>query len=123
MPVPIPSEACVRAESGRVKSASAGRKKTGPNFMGPVRYSGTDDLSYGRRPCPALSGRCDGDAGLAGVAGVAGVAWVAGAGPAACGVAVGGRVARVTAQPRGTGRPAAPHASAGAVGARDARFV
>src|SRR2546425_12918777 len=79
MPVPIPSEACVRAESGRVKSASAGRKKTGPNFMGPVRYSGTDDLSYGRRPCPALSGRCDGDAGVAGVAGVAGLAGVAGA--------------------------------------------
>src|SRR2546426_11703566 len=78
MPVPIPSEACVRAESGRVKSASAGRKKTGPNFMGPVRYSGTDDLSYGRRPCPALSGRCDGDAGVAGVAGVAGLAGVAG---------------------------------------------
>src|SRR2546422_1334969 len=122
MPVPIPSEACVRAESGRVKSASAGRKKTGPNFMGPVRYSGTDDLSYGRRPCPALSGRCDGDAGVAGVAGVAGLAGVAGP-PSGFGTAGVARVARVAGVAGVTGRLSNPTASPRTCVARRAIFA
>src|SRR2546421_7282374 len=109
MPVPMPSDAWVRAVSGRVKSASAGRTKTGPNFMGPVRYCATDDLTYGRRPCPSpgLSRRCDDDAGVAGVAGVAGIARVA-APPSGLGTAGIARVARVAGLAGVTGRVSHP---------------